>query len=651
MYRSHKPSISLRAGALLIAATTLAVATAAVAHEADWGALNAELVGQHGIKERSLAYQTETGILSNLTDGVVTPASEAVTIDMAPGVTGRMYWGRGNLVNTVSMDPRAEIPRETSPGERIMIMLEGSLEQWIDGVWVPMERTAIEPTFYFSTGVVGRQDALYLEAGAQSAVRAGADGAQFIEFYGPVRLDYLQKAGVTVPGSVGPPALNGTPNMTPNQVFDLQQIQYTMLVPGAWTRILNGRGMQISNIFMEPDIEFGYHNHPEEQLMIVQRGGIREFILDGQHDMVTGDMLFLPAMLIHGGKLSPEACHAIDVFYPTRADYSALMGAQQARFHRIIPPNEKPKLLAEGFHFTEGPAWMNGKLYFSSMFFDIPAGTWKADVSKSDLIAMTPDGAWEYVLKGKMQTNGLMPKGNGNLVAMDMAGHRVVELSPRGKVIKVLADRLGDPMGDGIRLDGPNDLVIDARGGIYFTDPQFISDTPARPGKTVNYITPKGEVIEIIPPGQFGMPNGVLLSPDGKTLYVNNTYHDARHMSDAENWIIAYDVNADGTVANKRRFAQLFLPPGEYELGTRSSCADGMTIDTEGNIYVATNVGLQIFGPAGEYIGIVRTPTFPVSCTFGGEQLDTIYMTAWDKVYSIKTNMRGLEYPLHNPAN
>ena len=157
MFRSHRRAPSFRARALLAAATTLAVAAVAVAHESEWGALNAELVGQHGIKERSLAYQTETGILSNLADGVVTPASEAITIDMAPGVTGRMYWGRGNLVNTVTMDPKAQIPRETSPGERIMIMLEGSLEQWIDGVWVPMERAAIEPTFYFATGVVGPQ--------------------------------------------------------------------------------------------------------------------------------------------------------------------------------------------------------------------------------------------------------------------------------------------------------------------------------------------------------------------------------------------------------------------------------------------------------------------------------------------------------------
>lgn len=624
--------------------TLLALVCSAFAQEPKWAQINAQLVEKHGIKERTLTFETETGIVSNLPDGEVVQADALSEIEIAPGVEATVYWGRGNLVSIVTMAANAEIPLETLTGERVMIMLEGSVQQLIAGTYQRMERTPLPPQYYYSTGVVGRQDCLYLEEGSQNGARAGAGGAKFIEFYRPVRLDYLEKAGAEVPADIVPAAVNGTPNLPPNRVFNLYDIQFTMLVPGAWTRIINGKGIQLSNLFMEPDIEFDYHNHPEEQLMIVLRGAINEYILDGKHVMDTGDKLFLPGGLIHGGKLSPQACHVIDVFYPTRLDYTGLMEAQQAEFHRIIPPGAKPQLLAEGFHFTEGPVWMDGKLYFSSMYFDIPAGTWESDPSKSDLISMTPDGAWEYVLEGEMQTNGLMAKGNGNLVAMDMAGHRVIELSPDGEVVKVLADR----MADGTRLDGPNDLVIDAKGGIYFTDPQFIFDEPARPGKTVNYITPKGKVIEVVPPGEFGMPNGILLSPDGRTLYVNNTYHDEKRMSDVENWVIAYDVEADGTLANKRKFAQLFLPPTEYDVGTRSSCADGMTIDTEGNIYVATNIGLQIFDAEGKFIGIVHTPVFPVSCTFGGENLDTLYITAWDKVYSLKTNMRGLRYPLMN---
>ncbi len=608
----------------------------------EWKALNDQLVEQYGVEERELDVDPETNIESNLGDGVIKDRSQLATVQLAEGVTGNMYWGRGNLVNFVTMAPNSEIPRESLQSERIMIMLKGSVEQLVNGSLEKMVCTPLEPAFYYSHGDVGYQHFIYLEAGTANMVKAGPEGAEFVEFYAPVRTDYLEKAGVTVPSNVKSAVATGMPNFPPNQILDYNDIQYTMLVPGAWSKIINGKSIQVSCLFMAPSIEFDYHNHPEEQLMTVLRGRITEYILDRKEDMTTGNTLFLPAQMIHGGKLSPEAAHVIDVFYPPRADYTAKMEARRAAYHAIIPESEEPKLLAEGFKFTEGPAWMDGTLYFSSMFFDIPAGTWESDPRKSDLIAMKSDGSWKYVLQGKMQTNGLMPKGNGNLVAMDMAGHRIIELAPNGRIVRILATKVVD----GTRLDGPNDLVIDAKGGIYFTDPQFIFDTPARQGKTVNYLKPNGDVIEIIPPGELGMGNGVLLSPDGKTLYVNNTYHDENRMSDVENWVVAYDVNDDGTVSNKRKFAELFLPPSEYDIGTRSSCADGMTIDTMGNIYVATNIGLQIFDKNGEFIGNVHTPTFPVSVCFGGENYDTLYMTCWDKIYSIKTNVKGLEYPL-----
>ena len=641
MFRFRSDDL-FRTRILPVLAAVLVLSAAGCSKEPEWAAVNDQLVQQYNIAERVLDIETETGIKSNLADGVITPSSSISEVEMAPGVMGRIYWGRGNMVNFVTMAPNSEIPRETLSSERVMIMLEGSVEQLVSGAMVPMECTPLAPAYYFSTGLVGTKDCLYLEQGAENAVKAGAAGAKFIEVYCPIRQDYLEKAGADVPRNVQPAAMNGTPNFAPNQVFNFYDIQYTMLVPGSWSRIINGKGMQISTLFMAPGIEFAYHNHPEEQVMTVLRGTINEYILDRKEDMNTGDLLFLPAYMIHGAMLSPIACHAMDVFYPVRADYTEKMNARYTELQKIIPAGEKPKLLAEGFHFTEGPAWLNGKYYFSSMWFDIPAGTWKSDVSQSDLIAMNPDGTWNYVLEGKMQTNALMAKGNGNLVAMDMAGHRVIEITPEGKLVKVLASKLDN----GTRLDGPNDLVIDAKGGIYFTDPQFISDAPARPGRTVNYITPDGKVLEIVPPGEFGQENGVELSPDGKILYVNNTYHDANHPSDVENWVIAYDVNEDGTVSNKRKFAELFLPPSEYDLGTRSSCADGMTVDALGNLYVCTNMGVQIFNPKGEYIGNIHTPVFPVSCCFGGENYDTLFLTCWDKVYSIKTNVKGLEYPL-----
>ena len=627
---------------LAVVLSTIFVVFSGCSREPAWKAVNDEVIKKYNLTIRTRDDIPETGIVPNLEPGKVTNIKTLPEIQFAPGVTGRMYWGKGALVNFMTMTAGSEIPRETLSSERIMVMIKGSVEQLINGKFVGMQCTELAPAYYFSTGYLGTKDCLFLEKGAENAVKAGPNGAEFVEFYYPIRLDYIEKTGVALPKNVNFGNFSAQPNFPPNTVFNYYEIQYSELVPEANSRLLNGRGVQPSMLFMDPDSKFDRHTHPEEQVMIVLNGSINEIILDGEQIMKEGDLLYLPANMVHGGVNGPQGCNVIDVFWPVRADYQASMEKRRAAYHAIIPSGEKPKLVAEGFKFTEGPVWMNGTLYFSSMFFDIPSGTWKSDPKKSDLIAMKADGSYKYVWEGRTQTNGLMAKGNGNLVVCDMSGHRVLEVSPSGKIVRVLASK----MNDGTRLDGPNDIVIDAKGGIYFTDPQFIFDELKQPGKTVNYIKPNGEVIRIIEPGEFGMANGILLSPDGKTAYVNNTYHDANRMSDVENWVIAYTVNEDGTLSNKRKFAKLFLPVSEYDLGTRSSCADGMTIDELGNLYVATNIGLQIFNPKGEYIGNIFTPTFPVSACFGGDDYKTIYMTCWDKIYSIRTNIRGLEYPL-----
>ena len=166
-------------------------------------------------------------------------------------------------------------------------------------------------------------------------------------------------------------------------------------------------------------------------------------------------------------------------------------------------------------------------------------------------------------------------------------------------------------------------------------------------GRAVYYIKPDGKVIRVIPVNDFAMPNGILLSPDGKTLYVNNTYDNESFWnvdSDKDNWVWAYDVQEDGTVANPRKFAQLVLTPEVAERKGRSSGADGMTIDENGGIYVATYMGVQVFNPKGEFLGIINTPVYPVSCCFGGDDLKTLFIVGYDKIYKIQTNVKGLKY-------
>jgi gluconolactonase len=243
-----------------------------------------------------------------------------------------------------------------------------------------------------------------------------------------------------------------------------------------------------------------------------------------------------------------------------------------------------------------------------------------------------------------MQANGLMPLRSGNLAVCDMFGHRIVELTTQGTIVRTLVTSY-----EGKPIDGPNDLVVDAKGGIYFTDPQFTPDArKSQPGRALYYRTPEGKVIRVIEPNVFAMPNGVVLCPDGKTLYVNNTFDSETFWNvdtDKDNFVWAYDVNDDGTLQNERKFAELQLTAEVLDRKGRSTSADGMTIDELGNIYVATYAGLQIFNGQGGFIGIISLPVFPVSCCFGGEDMKTLYIVGYNKVYRVRTNVRGFQYP------
>ena len=264
-------------------------------------------------------------------------------------------------------------------------------------------------------------------------------------------------------------------------------------------RLIAGEGVQLSFITMWPGSSFGLHYHPEEQLMIVLRGYIDEGILDGVTVMNKDDVLFLPGGMVHSGLMPDVGCDALDVFWAPRRDYTDKMNAVYERYHRIIPKDAEVELVVDGatqgpgLTFTEGPSWMDGKLYFSSMFFSTE---WAGDPKRSALVEMDPDGAYRYISQGKMQTNGTMPLGNGNLAVCDMFGHRVIEMNTKGRVIGTLASEY-----NGKRLDGPNDLVIDAKGGIYFTDPQFIPDERQQEGRAVYYRRPDGEIVRVTQSG------------------------------------------------------------------------------------------------------------------------------------------------------
>jgi len=637
-----KPTLTKKVifpGLLVLILVILAQCTSAP----EWQKKNNELIKKYSLTGRQLSGLPNTKVISNLEPGKVTSLDSITSTVLYPGVNAKIYWGSGTMAGILQLEPNAIIPEEVIPSDQFIFVLEGSVDQLIDGSSITMiSRKREEPDGTHSA--TPRIDFVYLEKGSKSALTAGPSGARLLEVYSPVRPDYLQKAGVkNAPARSVDLTTTQVPNVKPNKVYDLYDFQLTELSAGANSRLVTGKNTQVSFLSMDPGAVFERHIHPEEQMMLVLRGGCDEMLLDGEQNMSKNNVALVPGNMVHGAKAGPLGCDVIDIFWPARTDYIDKEKARMAAYHAIIPEDAKLELLIDGtktkpgLTFSEGPKWMNGKVYFSNMYFD---QNWNGNPKKSSTVEMDPDGTYRNITEGKMQTNGLYPYKNGNLLVCDMLGHRVVEMTTKGQVLKVLADKY-----NGKSLDGPNDIITDAKGGIYFTDPQFTMEpVKFQPGRAVYYISPEGKITRIVEPNEFAMPNGILLSPDGKTLYINNCYDDESWYpvnSNKENYVWAYDVKEDGTISNGRQFARLFLVENVLDRKGKSSSSDGMAIDKMGKIYVGTYYGVQIFNSKGEFVGMINVPSFPVSLCFGDADMKTLYIVSYSRVYKIRTNMEG----------
>lgn len=606
-----------------------------------WADLNDKIIAEYEVKGRTRTDVPDTGIISNLEDAKVTNLRDLKTVSLADGVNAKVYWGRGALMALVELEAGTSMPERTIEGERFLFVREGEIEEVING-----ERKALvahpreEPGPLTSAAPI--HEFVYLQDGAPSAIKAGPNGAKILEVFSPVSSFYLEAAGYgSIPEPISIKGFPVKPNVEPGVVHNLDELQYSQLVPGTNSRIISGNGVQMSFLRMNPNKTFARHIHPEEQTMLTFRGWIDEILLDYVSRMEEGDAVNLPPNLVHGGNLGPYGCDAMDVFFPPRTDYDENSVIRMSGYHKIVPEGAKAKLVINGSEsepalvFTEGPAWQNGKLYFSNMYFD---GDFNGDPTKSSLVEMDPDGSYRNIVQNKMQTNGIIALEDGTLAVCDMFGHRILKMDTKGNILKVLASKY-----EGKSLDGPNDLVMDSKGGIYFTDPQFTGDAVKnQPGRTAYYLSPNGQLKRLLEPDSYAMPNGIALSPDGKTLYINNTFDDKESWdvnSDKENFIWAYDVAEDGTISNERQFAELYLTANVLDRLEKSSGADGMKVDAEGNLYVATYAGVQLFNNKGEFQGMIYVPDYPVNLTFGGADMKTLYITTHDKIYSIPTKI------------
>jgi gluconolactonase len=273
----------------------------------------------------------------------------------------------------------------------------------------------------------------------------------------------------------------------------------------------------------------------------------------------------------------------------------------------VVAPGVAPELVQEGFIFTEGPVGTpDGGLYFS-------------DIRPNRIYQLDPGGKISLVREQTNGANGLALTREGDLLAAEGEGKRISKRSRDGGVTTVTDGIAGKP------FLSPNDVLMDANGGIYITDP---GPRPVVPGRTVYvYYLPAGAKEPIVIDDQIARPNGLTLTRDGKTLIVNDTLGPT---------VYAYDVQPDGNVKNKRTFAQLRDIPEGKESG-----ADGMALDREDRLYVTTVAGVQVFDAAGKYIGTIKVPRQPANAGFAGPDKRVLYVTAREGLYRINMLAQG----------
>jgi gluconolactonase len=268
----------------------------------------------------------------------------------------------------------------------------------------------------------------------------------------------------------------------------------------------------------------------------------------------------------------------------------------------IISPEAKVEKLGGEMVFTEGPVWIPSKKMV--VFSDIP---------NSRQMQWSKEGGLKEYRKIE-QSNGNILDLEGNLLSCQHGGRNIIRTDAKGK-ITVLADKF-----DGKKFNSPNDLAIRADGSIWFTDPSYgLRGRPAGvEGKWVYKFEPKSGVVSVLYKGH-DMPNGIAFSPDEKRVYIADT----------------------GKVGKIRAFKVVDSGPlGEplFEIDVR---CDGMCIDTKGNLYTTARGGIHVFDPDGKKMGVIATPEHPANVCFGGENYDTLFITARKSLYSVKTLARG----------
>ncbi|HEY4048181.1 MAG TPA: SMP-30/gluconolactonase/LRE family protein [Acidobacteriaceae bacterium] len=253
------------------------------------------------------------------------------------------------------------------------------------------------------------------------------------------------------------------------------------------------------------------------------------------------------------------------------------------------------------FGYVEGPVWSKaGFLIFSDMY-------------DSRIVKMTAANRPEIYREYTNAANGNSMDVQGRLYSCERDGRRVVRMEKDGQ-LTVIASEF-----EGKRLNDPNDVVVRHDGQVYFTDPipNDVLEPLALGYAGVYHVTPQGEISLVT---KMRRPNGVTLTPDGRTLFVADTI---------ERKIMAYDLDEQGNASNERVF-----------ISGIDGGPDGLRVAANGNLYIACR-GIAIYSPDGKFIKMIEFPETPANCTFGDSDLRTLYVTARTSVYRVRIPDKG----------
>lgn len=268
------------------------------------------------------------------------------------------------------------------------------------------------------------------------------------------------------------------------------------------------------------------------------------------------------------------------------------------------------ELVRAGFMFTEGPQWRprEGDLLFS----DIPGDT---------IHRVQEPMAVSVFRRPSSNSNGLAIDEMGRLVAAEHGSRSVTRTRADGTRETLARDFMEG--GTLRRLNSPNDLVVRSDGTLYFTDPPY-GIMAAEQELSFNGVfrrAPSGALSAEWRGSRASRPNGIALSPDERTLYVTDT---------ADGTVRAFDVAADGALSRERT------------LLSTSGNPDGMAVDRDGNLFVTTRTGVQVFSSSGRLWGTISIPMQPANCAFGGADGRTLYVTARSGLYRVRMARPGL---------